>query len=44
MSTSETFESIDLAAAMGAYNGVSTQCISIYIPNKDRNRREIGTQ
>ena len=35
---------IDLSAALGADGGVSTQCFSIYIPNKDRHGNEIGNQ
>ena len=34
---------IDLAAALGA-GDVSTQCFSIYVPNKDRTGKEIGDQ
>jgi hypothetical protein len=37
-------EEIDIAAALGADAGVSTQCFSIYIPNKDRAGNEIGNQ
>src|SRR5438874_1144111 len=39
-----SFEDIDLVAALGSDPGVSTQCLSIYIPNKDRNGEEIGNQ
>ncbi|MBL8795094.1 MAG: hypothetical protein JNM56_14390 [Planctomycetia bacterium] len=35
---------IDLAAALGADAGVSAQCFTVYIPNKDRNGHEIGNQ
>src|SRR5436305_5901607 len=35
---------IDLAAALGANEAVSTQCFTIYIPNKDRDGEEIGDQ
>jgi hypothetical protein len=34
----------DLAAALGSEGGVSTQCFTVYIPNKDRKGREIGNQ
>jgi hypothetical protein len=34
---------LDLAQALGAENA-SSQCISIYIPNKDASGKEIGTQ
>ena len=38
------FEDLDLAGAFGADPGVSTQCLTLYIPNKDRHGREIGNQ
>lgn len=28
---------VDIAAAFGADAGVSTQCFSVYVPNKDKN-------
>jgi hypothetical protein len=34
----------DLAAALGAQKRYATQCFSIYVPNKDRNGKEFGTQ
>src|ERR1700738_663262 len=34
---------LDLAEALGA-DSPSSQCFSIYIPNKDREGKEIGTQ
>lgn len=34
----------DLAAALGSDGGISTQCFTIYIPNKDRKGQEIGNQ
>src|SRR5437660_1995379 len=37
-------EGVDLASALGSDGGVSTQCFTIYIPNKDRKGREIGNQ
>jgi hypothetical protein len=37
-------EEVDVAAALGADAGVSTQCFTIYVPNKDRNGEEIGNQ
>jgi hypothetical protein len=35
---------VDLGAALGADAGISTQCFTIYIPNKDRDGNEIGNQ
>ena len=35
---------IDLGKALGADSGVSTQCFTVYVPNKDRNGQEIGNQ
>lgn len=35
--------SLNLAEALGAA-GVSSQCFSIYVPNKDRGGKEIGNQ
>jgi hypothetical protein len=35
---------VSLGAALGAEEGTSFQCFSVYIPNKDRNDQEIGTQ
>ncbi|MCI0378205.1 MAG: hypothetical protein L0215_11415 [Gemmataceae bacterium] len=37
-------KSLDLGEALGATEGYSDQCFSIYIPNKDRTGREIGNQ
>jgi len=37
-------QEVDLGAALGSDAGVSTQCITVYVPNKDRNGREIGNQ
>jgi hypothetical protein len=38
-------EEHDLAAALGASEGgVSTQVLTLYIPNKDRDNNEFGTQ
>lgn len=34
---------LDLAAALGAEREVSTQVLSLYIPNKDRHGRPIRT-
>jgi hypothetical protein len=36
-------ENIDLVAALGAETSTSTQCFTIYVPNKDRAGQEIGT-
>src|SRR6266581_3975314 len=35
---------VNLADAFGADAGVAVQCITLYIPNKDKNDQEIGTQ
>jgi hypothetical protein len=35
---------ISLADALGADAGISTQCFTVYIPNKDKDGKEIGTQ
>jgi len=35
---------IDLAVALGADAGVSAQCFTVYIPNKDRYGNEFGNQ
>lgn len=37
-------QEVDLAAALGSEGGVSTQCFTVYVPNKDRNGQEIGNQ
>jgi hypothetical protein len=37
-------EDIDLTASLGSDGGVSTQCFTIYVPNKDRKGQEIGNQ
>lgn len=37
-------QEIDLAAALGSDAGVSTQCFTVYVPNKDREGVEIGNQ
>jgi len=37
-------EEIDLAAELGAQDNYSTQCFTIYIPNKDKNGKELGNQ
>jgi hypothetical protein len=34
----------DLGAALGAGAGISTQSFTVYIPNKDRDGKEIGNQ
>jgi hypothetical protein len=35
---------VDLAAALSADSGVSSQCFTVYVPNKDREGQEIGNQ
>jgi len=42
--TSPQEETVDLASALGAEAGVATQCFTVYVPNKDKNDQEIGTQ
>ena len=42
--TEQDDEGIDLAAALGSAGGVSTQCFTVYVPNKDRKGQEIGNQ
>ena len=36
--------SINLADALGADAGVAVQCFTLYVPNKDKDDQEIGTQ
>jgi hypothetical protein len=40
--TAETL--LDLAGELGATEGISTQCFTVYVPNKDKHDAEIGTQ
>jgi hypothetical protein len=35
---------VDLAAALGVDGGVSAQCLSIYIPERDANGKKIRGQ
>jgi hypothetical protein len=35
---------VNLASALGADAGVAVQCFTLYVPNKDKNDQEIGTQ
>jgi hypothetical protein len=37
-------QEVDLAAALGSDGGVSAQCFTVYVPNKDRQGQEIGNQ
>jgi hypothetical protein len=37
-------DDFDLATALGAQDNYSTQCFTIYVPNKDKNGVEIGNQ
>lgn len=37
-------QEVNLAAALGSDGGVSAQCVTVYVPNKDRHGREIGDQ
>lgn len=41
---SKADDELDLAAELGAQDNYSTQCFTIYIPNKDKNGKEFGTQ
>ena len=36
--------SLDLGVQLGADAGFSTQCFSLYVPNKDKNDQEVGHQ
>jgi hypothetical protein len=36
--------SVDLASALGADSGTSIQCLTVYIPDRDRTGKEIGDQ
>ena len=35
---------MDLGEALGATGGISVQCLTLYIPDRDRNGNEIGDQ
>ena len=35
---------LDLASVLGAQENYSTQCFTVYIPNKDKEGKEIGNQ
>jgi hypothetical protein len=37
-------QELDLGSALGADAGISTQAFTVYIPNKDREGKEIGNQ
>ena len=37
-------QDVDLGAALGAGAGISAQCFTVYVPNKDRDDNEIGNQ
>lgn len=37
-------EALDLEKELGADSGFSIQCFTVYVPNKDKNDREIGNQ
>lgn len=37
-------QEVDLGAALGADAGISGQCFTVYVPNKDRDGKEIGNQ
>ena len=37
-------QEVDLGAALGSDADVSTQCFTVYVPNKDRDGQEIGNQ
>jgi hypothetical protein len=42
--TDQDNEAIDLGEALGASDATSTQVLTLYIPNKDRDGNEFGTQ
>ena len=44
MAGKEESRPMDLGAALGAEEGFSTQCFSVYVPNKDRDGHEFGNQ
>ncbi len=37
-------QEVDLATSLGSDGGVSTQCFTVYVPNKDCNGQEIRNQ
>jgi hypothetical protein len=37
-------QEVDLGSALGSDSGISAQCFTVYIPNKDRHGQEIGNQ
>jgi hypothetical protein len=37
-------QAVDLGAALGSDGGISTQCFTVYVPDKDRAGQEIGNQ
>src|ERR1700731_755429 len=37
-------QEVDLGAALGGDAGISSQCFTVYVPNKDRDGKEIGNQ
>jgi hypothetical protein len=37
-------QEVNLGSALGADAGISTQCFTVYVPNKDRDGKEIGNQ
>src|SRR2546423_8694645 len=40
----QSHEDVNVAAALGADAGISTQRFSLYVPNKDQDGAEIGNQ
>ena len=44
MSEEDESDAIDLGEALGASDATSTQVLTVYIPNKDRDGSEFGTQ
>ena len=42
--TEQGAQEVDLGAALGSDGGISTQCFTVYVPNKDRDGKEIGNQ
>lgn len=42
--TEQDDDTLDLGAALGASDATSTQVLTLYVPNKDRDGNEFGTQ
>ncbi len=44
MTTQHEPEEVDVGEAVGASDSTSTQVLTVYVPNKDRDGKEFGTQ